>query len=170
MLIPEARSSILLHLQFSALEGLAVQTITSCTGQPPVALGSRSDNIHTVRATQAASDISKLVTLPGSLMKHTHFFVCALTLSSISHLSLWSSLPVIASDQDLRQQIRMNAGALRALAPVFPSAVMGFRQVTTVARKIYANRKDAVGEVFWRDFIGEDFMTSLIENTATIDS
>ena len=144
--------------------------ITSCTGQPRVALGSRSDNIHTARAAQAASNISKLVTLPGSLMKHTHFFVCALTLSSISHLSLWSSLPVMASDQDLRQQIRMNTGALRAVAPVIPAARIGFRQVTTVAQRIYANRKDAVGEVFWRDFVEEDFMTGLIEKTATIDS
>lgn len=162
-------SSILLHQQFSALEGFAVQTITSCTGQSRLGLGLTSDNIHTARATQAASSISKLVTLPGSLLKHTHFFVCALTLSSISHLSLWSSLPIMASDQDLRQQIRMNAGALRAVAHIFPSSGIGFRQVTTVAQKIYTNRKNAVGDVFWRDFIDEDFMACLIENTATID-
>lgn len=160
---------MLLHRQFSTLEGLAVQTITSCTGQRRVALGSMSDNIHTVRTTQAASNISKLVTLPGPFVKHTHFFICALTLSSITHLSLWSSLPVMAPDQDLRQQIRMNAGVLRAVAPVWPSARMGFRQVTKVAQKIHANRKDAVGEVFWRDFIDEDFMSGLIGNTASIN-
>jgi hypothetical protein len=170
MLIPKARSSILPHRQFSTLEDLAVQSIASCTGQPPVALGSTTDNIYTGRTAQAASNISKLVTLPGSLIKHTHFFICALTLSSISHLSLWSSSSVMAYDQDLRQKIRMNAGALRAVAPFWPLAGIGFRQLTTAAQKIYAKRKDAVSEVFWRDFVEEDFMTGLTENTATIDS
>jgi hypothetical protein len=73
-------------------------------------------------------------------------------------------------DQDLRQQIRMNAGALKALTPFWPSAEIGFRQVTTVAQKIYAKRKDAVGEAFWRDFIDDDFMGGLIEGTVSIDS
>ena len=161
---------MLLHRPFSALEGLAIQTITSCTGQPRVSLRSTPDNIHTVKAAQAALNISMLVTLPGSLIKHTHFFVCALTLSSINHLSQWSSLPMMASDQDLRQQIQLNAGALKAIASICPSAGMGFRQVTTVAQKIYANRKNAVGEIFWRDFADEDFMIGLMGNTATIDS
>jgi hypothetical protein len=58
----------------------------------------------------------------------------------------------------------MNAGALKALAPVWPSAGIGLRQVTTVAQKIYASRKGAVGEAFWGDFIDDDFMSGLIEN------
>lgn len=161
---------MLLHRRFSVLESLAIQTITTCTGQSRVALGFKPDNIHTVKATQAASEISKLVSLPGPLLKHTHFFVCALTLSSISHLSHWSSSPVMASDRDSREQIRLNAGALKALAPAFPSAGIGFQQMTKVAQKIHANRKDAVGEIFWRDFVEEDFMTGLIDNSATIGS
>ena len=164
----EFRSSILLYRQFSALEGIAVQTITTCTGQPRAALGSSLDNIYAARAAQGASNISKLVTLPGSLIKHTHFFVCALTLSSISHLSLWSSLPVMACDQDLRQLIRMNAGALKKVTPMFPAAKLVFNQVTKVAQNIYANRKDSMSEVFWQEFVEEDFMSSLLENTATV--
>jgi hypothetical protein len=120
--------------------------------------------MHTIRTIQAASNISKLVSLPGLLVKHTHFFVCALSLSSIAHLSLWATLPVMSPDQDLRQQIRMNAGALKAVAPFWPSAEIGLRQVTNVAQKIFANRKDAVGEVFWHDFIENDFMSGMIEN------
>ena len=61
-----------------------------------------SEQYHMI-PTQAASNISKLVTLPGPLVKHTHFFVCALALSSITHLSPWASLPGMASDQDVRQ-------------------------------------------------------------------
>jgi hypothetical protein len=74
----------------------------------------------------------------------------------------------MAPDQDLKQQIRMNVGALKAVAPVWPSAGMGFRQVSSVMQKIYAYRKDAFGEVFWGDLIVEDFMSGLIENTSGI--
>ncbi|KAG9228510.1 hypothetical protein BJ875DRAFT_526514 [Amylocarpus encephaloides] len=158
-------SSILLHRRFSALQSLAVQTITTCTGrQPRVGTPPRStlDNVHTAKEAQAASNIGKLIMLPGSLIKHTHFFVCALTLSSISHLSLWSSLPVIGPDQDLQQQIQLSAGALKAVAHVYPSARMGYQQVSLVAQKIYANRKEeAIGQIFWQDFADEDFMTDL---------
>lgn len=63
----------------------------------------------------------------------------------------------------------MNVGALKAVATVWPSAGMGFRQVTSTMQKIYAYRKDAFGEVFWRDFIEEDFMSGLVENTAGVD-
>ncbi len=76
----------------------------------------------------------------------------------------------MAPDQDLRQQIQMNAGALKAVAHIFPSARMGHQQVTLVAQKIHANRKNAIGEVFWQDFADEDFMTGLIENASTVDS
>jgi len=116
------------------------------------------DNMYNIRTTQAATDISKFITLPEPLIKHTHFLVCALTLSSIIHLSLWSSLPVMAPDEDLKQQIKMNAGALRAVTHIWPSAGMGFQQVTKVAQKIYTNRKDAVCQVFWQDFVEEDFV------------
>jgi hypothetical protein len=154
---------MLLYRHFSPLDSLAIRTITACTGEPKVPIASTSDNMHTIRTIQAASNISKLVTLPGPLVKHTQFFVCALSLSSITHLSLWATLPVMSPDQDLREQIRMNAGALKAVAPVWPSAEIGLRQVTNVAQKIFANRKD-VGEGFWRDFIEDDFMAGMIEN------
>ena len=59
----------------------------------------------------------------------------------------------------------MNAGALKAIAAYYPSAEVGLRQMTNVAQKIFANRKDAVGEVFWRDFIEDDFMSGMIESS-----
>jgi len=161
---------MLLYRNFSPLDTLAVRTITTCTEEPGALARVTSDTTHTRRTIQAASKISKLVTLPGPLVKHTHFFVCALGLSSITHLSRWATLPIMTPEQDLRQQIRMNAGALKALAPFWPSAETAFRQVTNVAQKIFANRKDAVGEAFWRDFMDDDFMGGLIEGTVSIDS
>lgn len=158
-----------LYRHFSPLDGLAVKTITSCTGEPELPTRIMPDLVHTHRTTLAASAISKLVTLPGPLVKHTHFFVCALTLSSITHISLWATLPVLSPDQDLKQQLRMNMGALKAAAPFWPAARMGLGQVTGVARRIWASRKEAVGEVFWSEFVDEDFMNGLIENNGCID-
>jgi hypothetical protein len=122
------------------------------------------DHTHTFKTAQAAARVSKLVSLPTPLIKHTHFFVCALTLSSIVHLSMWSSLPIFSPEQDLKEQIRMNAGALKAIANVWPSAWMGFSQVTKAGQMIYATRKDIAGDVFWLDFMQEDIMSGLIED------
>jgi hypothetical protein len=106
----EHRTTLLLYRHFSPLDGLAIETIISCTTKPQVRIGMRTDTVHTWRTTQAARNISKLVTLPGLLVKHKHFFVCALTLSSITHLSLWTTFPVLTPDYHLKQPIRMNMG------------------------------------------------------------
>ncbi|KAH8586593.1 hypothetical protein B0O99DRAFT_528392 [Bisporella sp. PMI_857] len=162
-------SSILLHRNFSRLEDLAVQTRMSCTEQTQ-ALGPTTDSIHALKIAQAASNISKLVALPIPLLRHTHFFICALALSSITHLSLWSALPAMAPDHDLKQQILMNLGGLKAVAGAWPAAEVGYRQVSKVAQKIYSNRKDTMRDVFWLDFIDKDIMTGLIESAAAIDT
>jgi hypothetical protein len=125
-------------------------------------ISSSTRNLHTSKTVQAASNISNLVTNPTPLIRHTHFYICALALSSIVHLSLWSGLSVMGYDQDLKQEIRMNAGALRAMARAWPSARVAFDQVTNAAQKIYSNRKNAAGEVFWRDFLEEDVMAMAI--------
>ncbi|KAE8447886.1 hypothetical protein EG329_010115 [Mollisiaceae sp. DMI_Dod_QoI] len=162
-------SSMLLHRHYSRLESLAVQTITSCTPDAQTDMRAATNNLHTIKTAHAAANISRLVALPTPLINHTHFFVCALALSSIAHLSTWSALPVISLEQDLKEQIRMNAGALRAISDVWNSARMGFGQVTKAAQMIYANRKDAAGDVFWRDFMQDDIMTGLIESTISTE-
>ncbi|KAF8847508.1 hypothetical protein BDZ45DRAFT_754819 [Acephala macrosclerotiorum] len=162
-------SSILLHRHNSRLEALAIQTITSCSANGRVTLAPISNNLSTFQTSQSAANISRLVAIPTPLINHTHFFVCALALSSISHLSTWSSLPVTSLEQDLKEQIRLNAGALKAIADVWPSAHIAFGQVTKAAQMIYANRKDAAGDVFWRDFMQDDIMSELIENSISVD-
>jgi hypothetical protein len=159
---------MLLYRHFSPLDALAVRIITACTGERQIPTGPKPDHLHTIRTIQAASTISKLVTLPGPLVKHTHFFVCALALSSITHLSLWATLPVMSPDQDLKQNIRMNAGALKSVAPFWPTAELGLQQVTNVAQKIFAIRKDVAGEAFWRDLLDDDFIGGLIEGSGSI--
>ncbi|KAH7348563.1 hypothetical protein BKA65DRAFT_584300 [Rhexocercosporidium sp. MPI-PUGE-AT-0058] len=149
-------SSLLLHRRFTPLDAAASQAISSCTAQGAVeAHFSAFEDIHSSKATQAASNISKLVGMPTPLIQHTHFFICALTHSSISHLSLWSHLPLIVGDENLKEEIRMNAGALRAMRAVWPSAQTAFNQVSAAAQRVFEMRKDAVVDVFWWDLIGD---------------
>lgn len=152
----------MLHRHSSRLETLAVETITSCSEQ--VNLVQDVNRIHTIKMAQAAESVSRLVALPTPLTNHTHFFVCALASSSIIHLSIWSELPLISSEQELKEQIRLNAGALKVIADVWPSARLGYHQVTRAGQMIYANRKDAPGDVFWRDFMQDDMMQGLLED------
>jgi hypothetical protein len=61
----------------------------------------------------------------------------------------------MAADEHLKEEIRMNAGALRAMRAVWPSAQTAFSQVSVAAQRVFEMRKDAVGDVFWRDLIGD---------------
>jgi hypothetical protein len=74
------------------------------------------------------------------ITSHTHFFTCVVTLSSIVDLCMWgSSLP---RDEDaLRQDIRLNIGALKNLGGVWKSASIASGQVKKVAQEIYASKK-----------------------------
>ncbi|KAL2064341.1 hypothetical protein VTL71DRAFT_4835 [Oculimacula yallundae] len=150
-------SSLLLHQRFTTLEIPTTQTISSCTAQGTIeGHFSRFGNVHLIKATQAASNITKLVGIPTPFIQHSHFFICALTHSSISHLSRWAHLPLLAADEDLKEEIRMNAGALREMRTMWPSAQTAFSQVTIAAAKIFESRKNAAGDMFWRDLIGTE--------------
>ena len=115
---------------------------------------------------QAAQDIAKLITLPVSLAKHTHFFTCVVTLASIVHLSCWSVFLPVIHDDDLKQQLRLNTGALKSLWQVWPSAGQAFGQVKGVAQEIYAAKKQAAVNGFgdWTPFSEEEVMRSMIED------
>jgi len=129
-----------------------------------------TESIHTIKTVQAASNMTQLIALPTSLIRHTHFFTCAITLASIVQLSLWLGLTLTASDRDLKQQIRMDAGALKAMAGVWPSAKTALGQVTRVAQKIYMNRKSAVDEVLWHDLMSEEILRNLTEDIPGVNS
>ncbi|CZS93295.1 related to Zn(II)2Cys6 transcriptional activator [Rhynchosporium agropyri] len=157
-------SSLLLHRRFISLDATATQNIVSCTPQGTVqAYCSGSNNIHTSKATQAASNISKLVGMPTPLINHTQFLIRALTHSSISHVSLWSHLPLLAADENLKEEIRMNAGALREMGMVWPAAQMAYSQVTNAAAKVFESRRDAVGNAFGRDLIGSEIIDASLD-------
>jgi hypothetical protein len=122
-----------------------------------------------IKTEQAASNITQLVTLPTPLTRHTHFFICAITLASVVHLSLWAASDLNDLDHDRKEQIRMEKGALKTMAGVWPSAKTVFDQVTKVAQTIHMNRKGVVDGALWRDYMDKNIAWSLPEDGPAID-
>jgi hypothetical protein len=103
-----------------------------------------------------------MVTHRVSLLSHSHFFTCVVTLSSIVHLSKWALFFVPQDDEDLRQQIRLNIGALNKLSEVWKSANTASGQVKGVAQEIYRAKKDQqVNPAYWIGLTQEEVMNSI---------
>ncbi|PKS10017.1 hypothetical protein jhhlp_004642 [Lomentospora prolificans] len=104
--------------------------------------GGPAFNLHTQHTLSSAADISRLITHRAPILSHTHFFICAVSLSSIVHLSRWAQwLHGPQDDDDLRQMIRLNIGALNRLGQVWGAADMAAGQVRGVAQEIYQEKK-----------------------------
>jgi hypothetical protein len=162
------RTTVLLHREHSELDSSVARDVTSCAPHKAVAPG-ESYNVHAAKTIQAAQDVSKLIQLPVPLVKHTHFFTCVVTLASIVHLSCWSALMPLMRDDDLKQQLRLNTGALKTLWEVWPSAGMAFGQVKGVAQEIYAAKKQAAEVGFWASLTDEEVMRSMIEDRSIME-
>ena len=67
-------------------------------------------------------------------------------------------------DDDLKQQLRLNTGALKTIWQVWPSAGMAFGQVKGVAQEIYGIKKQASESGFWAQLTDDEVMRSLIED------
>jgi hypothetical protein len=72
-------------------------------------------------------------------------------------------------DDDLKQQLRLNTGALKTLWQVWPSAGMAFGQVKGVAQEIYAAKKQAAEVGFWASLTDEEVMRSMIEDRSIME-
>ncbi|KAF8852062.1 hypothetical protein BDZ45DRAFT_600526 [Acephala macrosclerotiorum] len=166
-MITEA-TTILLHREHSELDSSVARDVTSCAPHKAIVPG-QSYNVHAAKTIQAAQDISKLIQLPVPLVKHTHFFTCVVTLASIVHLSCWSVLMPLIRDDDLRQQLRLNTGALKTLWQVWPSAGKAFGQVKGVAQEIYREKKRAAEVGFWGELTDDEVMRSMIEDQTIME-
>ncbi|PMD65312.1 uncharacterized protein K444DRAFT_518763 [Hyaloscypha bicolor E] len=166
-MITEA-TTILLHREHSELDSSVARNVDSCAPHKPIIPG-QSYNIHAAKTIQAAQDVSKLIQLPVPLVKHTHFFTCVVTLASIVHLSCWSVMMPLVHDDDLKQQLRLNTGALKTLWQVWPSAGMAFGQVKGVAQEIYAAKKQAAEVGFWANLTEDEVMRSMIEDQTIME-
>jgi hypothetical protein len=150
----------MLHQPLSQLDSSPARAVTSCAPHRPIASGD-SYNIHTQHTITAAYEISQMITQPVPVLSHTHFFTCVITLSSIVHLSKWA-LYFLPEEEDLRQQIRLNIGALTKISEVWKAANTACGQVKGVAQEIYRTKKaHQINPAFWVGFTQEEMISSL---------
>jgi hypothetical protein len=150
----------MLHQPLSQLDSSPTRAVTSCAPHRPVPSGDFF-NSHTRHTLQAATEVSKMVTFAVPLVSHTHFFTCVITLSSIVHLSRWA-LSFLPDEEDLRQQIRLNIGALSKLSEVWKAANTAAEQVKGVAQEIYrAKKSQQINPAFWVGFTQEEMLSSI---------
>lgn len=157
-------TSILLHQPYSQLDTSPAHTINSCSPHQNVAFGDLF-NTHTKHIITSACEISSMITHRVPLLSHTPFFTCIVTLSSIVHLSRWANL-LTDDEDDVRQLIRLNLGALDRLSKVWGNADKAREQVHTVAKEIYqAKKQRQLNLQMW-----EGLTRETIENIAADDS
>jgi hypothetical protein len=102
-----------------------------------------------------------MITQAVPITSHTHFFTCVITLSSIVHLSRWAQY-MVDDEAHLRQQIRLNIGALRRLSRVWRAADTAWGQVKGVAQDIYrAKKAQQISPAFWVGFSQEQMINSI---------
>ncbi|KAI4864246.1 hypothetical protein F4820DRAFT_449204 [Hypoxylon rubiginosum] len=153
--------SIILHQPLSQLDSSSTRDVTACAPHRSVQSGDNF-NLHTRHIITAACEISKMVTFNVPITSHTHFFTCVLTLSSIVHLSKWALEYFIQDEDDLRQQIRLNIGALNKLSGVWKAASNASGQVRGVAQEIYrAKKAQQSNPSFWVGFTQEEIISSM---------
>ncbi|KAM0421342.1 hypothetical protein ACHAPT_010873 [Fusarium lateritium] len=149
--------SILLHQPHSQLDPSPTHPIKACAPNTP-ALSGDVFNQHTKRTIRAAKELSKLITYRVSLLTHTHFFAYMVTLSSTIHLSKWSLAFVAQDDEDLRQNIRLNIGALVKYAEMWSVAQHLGAQVKHIAQEVYQMKKQQQQPPEWAGLITQEQM------------
>ncbi|KAF5649697.1 Zn(II)2Cys6 transcriptional activator [Fusarium sp. NRRL 52700] len=130
--------SILLHSPHSQLDSSSTYYVKA-SNTP--AESSDAFNSHTKHTIRAARELSKLISYRVPLFKHTHFFAYMVTLSSTIHLSRWSLDFVAQDDEDLRQNMGLNIGALIKYAEIWPMAQHLRLQVKRMAKEVYMTKK-----------------------------
>ncbi|TLD38509.1 hypothetical protein E2P81_ATG01052 [Venturia nashicola] len=134
--------TIMLHRPRSDLNLDEVEKVKTCVaahGSTPLPGGCK--DVHTVKAMQAARDISGLVLLPCPMIKHTPFFSCAVTMSSIVFLSYWSFIALESDDAFIKDNVKLNIGVLKTLGELWPIANTVLGQVKGVAQELFQSRK-----------------------------
>ncbi|KAK7417014.1 hypothetical protein QQZ08_011772 [Neonectria magnoliae] len=162
-------TSILLHQPHSQLDSSPTRSVNSCAPHTPVMFGD-AFNAHTKHTIQSANEISKLVTHRVPLLSHTHFFACVVTLSSIVHLSKWALFFIPHNDDNLRQQIRLNIGALAKMSQVWTAADRASGQVKGVAQEVYrAKKQQQLTPQYWLGLTQEEVMNSIATDESIIN-
>lgn len=76
---------------------------------------------------------------------------------------------MLLHDEDLKQQLRLNTGALKTLWQIWPSAGNAFGQVKGVAQEIHAAKKHTVEIGYWVNYTNDEVMQSMIQDQTTME-
>ncbi|KAJ4144277.1 hypothetical protein LMH87_003167 [Akanthomyces muscarius] len=181
-------TSIFLHRSRAQLDLAPTRTIDACAPPPDeeeedggragaaAAAAAAAVNLHTRHVLSAANEIGKLATHRTPLVRHTHFFICAVVLASIVQLSAWSSSSSSSEgggeeeqeESMVREQVRLCIGTLRQMATVWGTASRALGQVREVAGLVHGWRAQSRQmEQFLVHVTEEDMLNIFAEDTAT---
>ncbi|KAF2808367.1 uncharacterized protein BDZ99DRAFT_419412 [Mytilinidion resinicola] len=161
-------ATIQLHRPRSNLGFGDVEEVTVCVEPGQILLPTQAREIHTAKCLQAAEDISKLITLPTPLQRHSPFFTCVVVVASVVHLSYWSFLVPDGQDDKIKGLIRLDTGSLQSLSAWWPVANTVLKQVRGVASVMF-NSKKSMSIHMWSSIASDDMIRIMIEEGASED-
>ncbi|KAL4806788.1 hypothetical protein BDV18DRAFT_138225 [Aspergillus unguis] len=129
-------TSIYLHFPRSdLLSSPAVAAEVICGHHGPCAIPAFSHHAHAMKAVKAASEISSLASIRMPVVKHTPFFICSLTMSSIVQLAACSVKAGQMPDPS-RDRLALTIGVFKTLASTWAISQSIMRQIKAVARDV----------------------------------
>ncbi|KAJ5159428.1 uncharacterized protein N7482_006432 [Penicillium canariense] len=117
------------------LSSPAVASEVICGHHGPISVPAFSHHAHAMKAVKAASEISSLAAIRLPVERHTPFFICALTLSSIVQLAACSVKAGQMPDPS-RDRIGLTIGVFKSLARTWAISQSIMRQIKAVARDV----------------------------------
>ncbi|KAJ5560774.1 hypothetical protein N7535_008971 [Penicillium sp. DV-2018c] len=117
------------------LSSPAVAAEVICGHHGPISVPAFSHNEHAMKASKAARELSRLAAFRVPVIKHTPFFICALTLSSIVQLASCSVKAGQMPDPS-RDRLALTIGVFKSLARTWAISQSIMRQIKAVARDV----------------------------------
>jgi hypothetical protein len=86
-------------------------------------------------------------------------------MAAVVHLSYWSFIVPDGEDGAIKQLIKLDTGALKSLAELWPIARSCLQQVRGVAHEMFTSKK-AISLHFWNGVSADDILQRFIEDPA----
>jgi hypothetical protein len=117
------------------LSSPAVASEVICGHHGPISVPAFSHHAHAMKAVKAASELSSLAAIRLPVERHTPFFICALTLSSIVQLAACSVKAGSMPDPS-RERIGLTIGVFKSLGRTWAISQSIMRQIKAVSRDV----------------------------------
>lgn len=128
-------ASIYLHFPRSHLvTALPVTSHIFCSAAPGVLWPFTDPQVHTAKALNAATSLSKLGSLSTSVTDHSPFFCCVLVLSSIIQVAIRSS--GLLGSSGSHHFLGLNFGVLKSMGEIWKIAAVSRPKIRDVAMEV----------------------------------